>query len=295
MIGRSAVSALVAAGHDVVVVVRSGSAAGLVKRLGATPVRGDVLDLPSLVSAYAAADAVVNLATKVPVGQGALLPGAWKRHDRLCTAGVANVVEAARAAGVRRVVQRSASMLYADHGDAWITEQDPIEITPMTDPAAMGECLVQDYTCGSRTGVVLRLGTIVGDDDQTRYWLRATASGRGIGIGHPRGWAHVIHTDDLGSAVLAALHAPSGVYNVGAEPVQRQDLVQGYADAARVPSASFVGTWRRWLIGQRLEPLTRSLRVSSDHFSAQTGWRATRPRFDARWLDAAAYPAALGR
>ena len=50
----------------------------------------------------------------------------------------------------------------------------------------------------------------------------------------------MIHTDDLGGAVLAALHAPSGVYNVGAEPVQRHDLVQGYADAARVESGTFM-------------------------------------------------------
>ena len=51
----------------------------------------------------------------------------------------------------------------------------------------------------------------------------------------------MIHTDDLGGAVLASLHAPSGVYNVGAEPVQRHDLVQGYADAAGVESGAFIG------------------------------------------------------
>ena len=44
----------------------------------------------------------------------------------------------------------------------------------------------------------------------------------------------------------------------------------------------------RWLIGPRLEPLARSLRVSADHFAAQTGWRAIRPKFDAGWLDVAA-------
>jgi hypothetical protein len=87
--------------------------------------------------------------------------------------------------------------------------------------------------------------------------------------------------------VLAALHAPSGVYNVGADPVRRHDLVQGYADAAKVESGAFLGAWGRLLIGARLEPLERSLRVSSDHFCAQTGWRATRPGFDAGWLDAA--------
>ena len=88
--------------------------------------------------------------------------------------------------------------------------------------------------------------------------------------------------------MLAALHAPSGVYNVGAEPVQRHDLVQGYADAVRAESGAFLGAWGRLVHGARLEPLSRSLRVSSDHFAAQTGWRATRPKFDAGWLDEAA-------
>ncbi|MET1039920.1 MAG: hypothetical protein ABWZ90_02660, partial [Acidimicrobiales bacterium] len=150
-----------------------------------------------------------------------------------------------------------------------------------------GESRIQDYACGSRVGVVLRFGTIVGDDPQTRYWLRATSRGRRIGIGHPSDWAHLIHTDDLGGAVLASLHAPSGVYNVGAEPAQRQELVQGYADAARVESRAFLGPVARWAIGPRLEPMARSLRVSSDHFAAQTGWRATRPKFESSWLDAA--------
>ena len=186
------------------------------------------------------------------------------------------------------MVQESISALYADQGDEWITEQSAVDITPTTEPAAVGESLVQDYTCCSRTGVVLRFGTILGNDRQTRHWLRATASGRGVGLGHPQDWAHVIHTDDLGSAVLAALHAPSGVYNVGAEPVQRHDLVQGYADAARVESGAFVGAWGRWWLGPRAEPLSRSLRVSADHFSAQTGWQPVRPKFDVGWFDAAA-------
>ena len=284
VIGRASVTTLLAAGHDVVVVTRTPSGSSTVEGLGATSVRGDVLDLDSLTAAYEGAEAVVNLATKVPVGHGALLPWAWRRNDRLRTTGVANVVEASRRAGVRRVVQESVSFLYADQGDEWITEQSPVDITPMTEPAAVGESLVQDYSCGSRTGVVLRFGMIVGDDPQTRFWLRAAAGGRPVGLGHPADWAHVVHTDDLGGAVLSALHAPSGVYNVGSEPVQRHDLVQGYAEAVGAESGTFMGPWSRRLTGPRLEPLARSLRVSADHFAAQTGWRPSRPKFEVDWL-----------
>jgi nucleoside-diphosphate-sugar epimerase len=287
VIRRAAVSSLLDAGHEVVVVTRT--APGSAEPFGAAYARGNVLDVESLAAAYAGADAVVNLATAVPVGQGARWPGAWRRHDRLRTSGVANVVEAARRAGVRRVVHESVSVLYADQGDDWITEESPLDITPVTEPAAVGESLVQTYACGSRIGVVLRFGTIVGDDDQTRYWLRSAANGRRVGIGHPADWAHVMHTDDLGGALLAALHAPSGLYNVGAEPVQRRDLVRGYADAAQVEAVEFMGAWGRWWVGRRLEPLSRSLRVSADHFAAQTGWLASRPKFDVGWLDAATH------
>ena len=287
VIGRAAVSTLSEAGHEVVVVARSAASAVRVEELGAACVQGDVLDATSLETAFQGADCVVNLATSIPVGHSALVPRAWRRDDRLRTSGVAHVVEAARRCGVRRLLQASASFLYASQGDEWITENSPVAITEMNEPTAVAESLVQDYTCDSRVGVVLRLGQIVGDDPQTRHLLRAAAAGRRIGIGQPHDWTHVVHVDDLGPAVLAALHAPSGVYNVGAEPVLRQDLVQGYAEAARTDVAPFLGVVGRRLLGARLEPLARSLRVSSDHFAAQTGWCARRASFDVSWLDAA--------
>jgi nucleoside-diphosphate-sugar epimerase len=193
------------------------------------------------------------------------------------------------------VVQESVSFVYADHGDAWITEQDPIEITRATEPAAVGESHVLDFSSSSRVGVVLRFGQIVGDDDLTRFLLKAAANHRPVGVGRPDQWSHLVHTDDLGPAVLAALHAPSGVYNVGAEPVLRRQLADGYAKAAGADAASFLGPLLRRLAGPRIEPLTRSLRVSSELFSTQTGWRAARPTFDAAWFDVAERPAAAAR
>lgn len=287
VIGRAAVASLRRAGHDVAVVTRSPRAEQVAAAMDVVSLRGDVLDRASLRSAFQGADVVVNLAGRTPVGHSALTPGPWRRHDLLRTQGVANVVHAARAAGVRRLVQEGVSYLYADQGDDWIDERSPLEITATTEPAAVGESHVQEFTGCSRTGVVLRFGRIVGDDQETRYWLRAVQSGRRIGLGHPADWAHVVHTDDLGDAVLAALHAPGGVYNVGAEPVQRHDLVQGYADAVHVESTSFMGPVGRWWVGPRYQPLARSLRVCSDHFTSQTGWQPHRPKFDVGWLDAA--------
>ena len=285
VIGTAAVRALVAAGHDVVGLARTPEKAARLETLGASAARTDLFDHAGLTRMFEGCDAVCNFATHIPVGLAAALPGAWRENDRLRTEGVRRVVDAAREARVRRLVQESVSFLYADNGDDWITEQSPVEINRATEPASVGESHVQRYQCGSRHGVVLRFGTIVGDDGLTRWMLRSARHGRPIGIGDPQSWTHLTHVDDLGPAVLCALHAPSGVYNVGAEPVRRAELVQGFAEAAGQASGQFMGPLLRKLAGSRIEPLTRSLRVSSEHFVAQTGWTPRRAGFDASWFD----------
>ena len=290
VIGTSAVSALVAAGHDVTALARTPEKAALVRGLGATPVLSGLGDHEGLVGLFDGADAVCNFATSIPVGYAGARPGAWRSNDRLRIDGVRRIVAAARDAGVRRIVQESVSFLYADHGDDWVTERSPLDITPATEPATVAESQVQGYRCDSRVGVVLRFGLIVGNDAMTRWQLRSAERGRPIGMGRPDGWLHAVHTDDLGSAVTAALQAPSGVYNVGAEPVQRRDYVQGYADTVGRASVGFLGPVLSRLAGSRAEPLTRSLRVSSDHFTATTGWTPRRATFDASWFDAVTTP-----
>ena len=287
VIGRSAVTALVAAGHEVVGLARTPEKAAHLLALGARPHEASLADHDAMVEMCSGADAVCNFATHIPVGLAGARPGAWRTNDRLRTEGVRRVLAAAREAGVRRIVQESISILYADQRDEWITEGSPLDITRATEPATVAESQVQEFRCDSRTGVVLRFGLIVGDDPMTRWQLRSAERGRPVGLGDPDGWLHPVHTDDLGPAVVAALSAPTGVYNVGADPVRRSDYVQGYAAAVGRSSVGFVGPLLGRLAGARAEPLTRSLRVSSEHFTASTGWTPTRTTFDSSWLDVA--------
>jgi len=286
VIGTAVVRALVAGGHDVVGLARSPDKADILHEMGAESSRSNLFDPAGLAQTFAGSDAVCNFATHVPVGYAAAWPGSWHKHDRLRTEGVRQVIDAAREAGVRRVVQESVSFIYAGNGDGWITEESPLGINRATEPASVGESHVQGFQCGSRHGVVLRFGTIVGDDPLTNWLLRSVQHGRPIGIGSPGHWAHVVHTDDLGPAVVAALEAPSGVYNVGAEPVRWDDYLQTMAGAVGKESGEFMGPLLRRLAGARVEPLTRSLRVSSDHFVAQSGWASRRPVLDGSWFDA---------
>lgn len=285
VLGTSALSALLGAGHDVVGLARTPEKAlGLMAQGASAEVTG-LADHAGLVRLFGQADAVVNLATHVPVGLSGMWPGAWRSNDRLRTEGVRRIVAAAREAGVRRMVQESVSFLYADQGDGWITEQSPLDITRATEPASVAEAQVQEYLCGSRAGVVLRLGMVIGDDPLTRWQLRSAAQGRRIGLGDPDGWLHAVHVDDVGPAVLAALTAPSGVYNVGADPVRRADYVQAFADAVGRDQVGFMRPLMSRVAGVRAEPLARSLRVCSEHLTASTGWIPARARFDATWFE----------
>ena len=288
VLGRAVIPALVGAGHQVVALALTPQKAVVAEGMGAATRVGSLFDAEVLPALLEGCDAVCNLASHVPAGYTTALPWAWKVNDRLRTEGVRRVVTAAKAAGVRRVIQESVSYLYADAGDDWIDERSSLGINRATEPACVGESLVQDYACESRTGVVLRFGSFVGDDPRTRGKLRAARNGRPIGLGAPDGWAHVVHTDDVGPAVVAALSVPSGVYNIGAAPVRRDDLVRGYAEAVGRNKGDFLGPMMMKLAGTRAEPLTRSLRVSSSTFAGSTGWAPARPDFDASWLAAAA-------
>ena len=268
-VGRSAVPVLGGAGHELVHL----------------PEDAAVMDVDRMAGALDGCDVLLNLAGQVPVGGVSGRRRAWRRHDLLRSEGARRLVQAAHDAGVRRVVHQSHSLVYADQGAEWITEQSPLGVTPATEPVAVGEAAVQAFDGCARVGVVLRMGLVVGDSGLTRWSLRKCARGRPIGMGNPDDYAHVIHSDDVGTAIEAALAVPSGTYNVGADPVRRGDLVAAHAAAVGRP-ASFLPAWRqRWCDG-RVEPLGRSLRVSSEQFSAATGWSPRRPTFDASWLDA---------
>jgi len=91
-LGREVVAAATAGGHAAVALARRDPDPALVP--GAEMVRGDVLDLPSLMTAVGNCDAVIcTLGTPSP-----------RRASTLLRDGTANLVEAMARAGVRRLV-----------------------------------------------------------------------------------------------------------------------------------------------------------------------------------------------
>lgn len=284
VMGRSSITALHEAGHDVVGLVRTREQAQHIAAAGAQPWVGDLFDRPALIDGMRGCDAVANLATKVPIGSGALRPGSLKAIDRIRLHGSRVVAEAATRAGAGRIVQQSLSFIYADHGDDWIDESSLIDVTAATEPVVVAEENLQAFGTRGGEAVSLRFGLIAGKDRNSEWLFRRAAAGRSIGLGEKESWMHVIHPDDIGTAVAHALSAPQGVYNVGAEPVQRSDYVDAIALAAGRESGRFVPHWILRMGAEKLEILTRSQRVSSQLFSDRTGWQPRHSALTPHWF-----------
>jgi nucleoside-diphosphate-sugar epimerase len=285
VMGRRAAAALRAAGHVVGGLARTPEKADELSAAGVRPVVGSLFDVDALAEAFAGYEAVCNLATHIPVGLSGVLPGPWRTHDRIRIEGSRVVALAAKRAGVLRLVQESMSYLYADGGDQWLDEDSPLMVTRATEPTAVAETNAAAFACAHRVSVVLRFGSIVGDDPLTCWRLSRARAGQALGIGDPAGWTHVVHPSDVGTAVVAALHAPGGAYNVGAEPVRRSQVTEAFAALAGQQRVAHLPRLLVRLAGERLEPLTRSHRVSSARFSDQTGWMPLHAKFSAGWLE----------
>jgi dihydroflavonol-4-reductase len=111
-VGRALVERLVADGRDVRALARSPEADSVVEAHGAAPVRGDVLDQPSLEDAMRGCATVFHAA-----GVNAMCRRDPRPMYRTNVEGSANVVRAAARAGVARVVYTSsASAVGEPHG-----------------------------------------------------------------------------------------------------------------------------------------------------------------------------------
>jgi nucleoside-diphosphate-sugar epimerase len=264
VIGGRAVRETLAAGHRVTGVTRSARGREKLDALGARAVEADVFDEASLRRAFADADAVVNVLTHVPRADRMADPSAWAENDRIRTEASAAIARAARAAGVRRLVQESIAFVYADGGDAWLDEDAPVAGGGVTSTALTAERNARELFAGD--AVVLRFGLYMGPDSgSTRAALEAARHGASIAPGPPGAYRPTIWLDDAAAAIAAAVRVVPGTYNV----VDSDPATNAEIDAA-LAAAAGVGALRP-RTGQD-GPLARSQRVSNRRLREASGW-----------------------
>jgi nucleoside-diphosphate-sugar epimerase len=223
VIGRRLVPALVAAGHQVTGMTRSPEKIDALRAAGADPVLADAFDGPALVQAVRVArpDAVVHELTSLPPR---INPRTIKRdfvvNDRLRSEGTRNLVNAAQAAGVQRIVAESIAFVYAPGPPGTLhAETDPLYLqVPKSFQRTVRALVDLESSVLGAGGVILRYGYLYGPGSsiavdgtiaEDLHRRRMPIVGRGRGV-----WSF-IHVDDAVSATIAALdHKGPRVFNI---------------------------------------------------------------------------------
>ena len=221
-----------------------------------------------MTDAFAGADAVVNLLTRIPPAERMATPGAWDENDRLRREASAVIALAADVAGAGRLVQESLAFVYADGGDAWLDEDAPVVGGSTTSTALIAEANARVLFADT---VVLRFGLFIGPDSGlTLSDIEAARAGISPSLGRRDAYLPTVWLDDAATAVVAALGAPAGTYNVADEdPPTRGEIDAALADVvgrnALRPALVEVPPM--------FEPVARSQRISSRRLREATGWR----------------------
>lgn len=258
VIGRRVVPLLLSGGHEVTAVARTADKRAALERVGAKAVAVDLFDVAQVHQATADHDVVINLATHVPHSTMAMMmPGAWSENDR-----IRRDAAAILSMSSNRFIQESFAC-YADGGDRWLDEQAPIA------PVSYNRTILDAERAGAK-GVVLRFAAFYGDDSPlTREMAKIARSNWSPLPGAPDAFFSSVSHDDAASAVVAALKAPDGIYNVtDDEPLTRRDFVM--ALGARAPK--FAPAWTARLMGSMGELMSRSVRMTNAKLKAASGW-----------------------
>lgn len=281
VLGRATVPRLVADGHEVRGAARSAEKADQLRAQGAEPVTVDLFDAASVRTAVDGCEGVIHMATSIPPITRGWRTSAWATNDRLRREGTQVIADAARAAGAQVLVKETVSFFYDDGGDEWIDEDRPTSRRPFSAASLDAEDITLAFTGEGRRGVVLRFGLFYSHDARALdEALRAARTGFGPMVGRADGWRASIHVDDAATAVVAALDAPAGAYNVADEPITNAEWNAAFAEHFGFERLRPTPGVAMKLGGQKVSVLGASRRIDSSRFRDATGWSPAHP--DAR-------------
>jgi nucleoside-diphosphate-sugar epimerase len=241
VIGRSLVPALVAGGHQVTGLVRREAQIGALKAQGAEAVLTDVYDAAALTAAVIAARPDVVMHQLTDLGRGN-----FAANSAIRKTGTRNLVDAALAAGARRVIAQSIAWAY-EGGDSPAVEGTPLDLgAPMPRQATVeGVAALERIVAELPEWVVLRYGTLYGPgtwyskggpmDDRVR-------AGELVPNSDVNSFLRV---EDAAAAAVQALDWPTGPVNiVDDEPAAAAEWIPAFARSIGAPEPASVDTVR---------------------------------------------------
>lgn len=278
-VGRLLVPMLVAAGHEVTAISRTSAGIERIRGAGATGVQADALDARSLHDAVAAAapEVVIHQLTDLSGADGAA-------NGRMRREGTRNLVDAAKAAGVGRIVAQSISWVY-EPGEGPADETTGLDGAGDEPRARMVAAVraLEETAAEVETAVVLRYGLFYGPGtwyapdgafaaalagDRSVRFLGSTVANDAV--------SSFVHVADAAGAALAALDWPGGPVNiVDDEPAPAREWLPVLAEALGVPAPDPVPGRQEWERGA-LNALARSRGWQPAWPTWRTGFAAQR-------------------
>jgi len=296
VIGRRLLPALSAAGHEPIAMTRSPEKAAALKDDGIEAVVCDAYDAPGLARAVAdaRADQIVHLLTDLPEE---INMRKFEREvqstGRLRIEGTRNLLAAARAAGVRRVVAESIAFIYAPAGDRVKDEDAPLAIATL--PSAAEPIADLERQVLDAGGIVLRYGQLYGPGTsfaKDGSWAANLRRRRLPIVGTGGGVFSFLHVEDAASATVAALGYESpATYNVvDDDPAPIHEWAPVYARAVDAPKPWHAPAWvGRLAAGRVAVEMMQELRGASNaRIKRELGWT---PKY-ASWREG--FQSALG-
>ncbi|GIH19824.1 NAD-dependent epimerase/dehydratase family protein [Rugosimonospora africana] len=256
VVGRRLGPLLTARGHEVVGLARNG------------PVAVDVLDREAVAAAVrdARPDVVMHQLTSLSTGD-------FAANSRLRREGTRNLVDAALAVGVRRIVAQSIAWAY-EPGAEPATEQTPLDLgaAGQRQTSVAGVAALESAVREAPEWVVLRYGTLYGADTwYARDGLMAQFAGAGK-LPADGDVSSLLHIDDAAAAAVAALEWPTGAVNVcDDKPAPASRWVPAFCAAVGVPAPAVTENERHgWARG-----------ASNHHAREHLGWIPEHPSWQA--------------
>jgi len=281
-IGTRLVPQLIDRGHEVIGTSTSPKSAERVRRLGAKPLKLDLLDPQAVRKSVlgAAPDAIVHEATALADARFTRnLDRQFVATNRLRTEGTDALIAAGREAGVSRFVAQSfASYRYLQGGPVK-TEDEP----PDTPPESMRESWAAmnhlEKAVTDIGGTVLRYGVFYGASNDGL--IEPVRKRQFPIVGDGGGMISWIHLDDAAAATVLALeHDGPAIYNiVDDEPAPVREWLPVLAEALGAkPPRRFPRWLARLFAGEAAVVLGTQARGTSNAKAKQElGWEPRHP------------------
>jgi nucleoside-diphosphate-sugar epimerase len=273
VIGQRVVPRLVGRGHSVTGLVRRSADADWLRGLGADAVVGDVFDRDGVLRAVRVSvpDVVMHQLTD-------LKDGNFQANSEMRQTGTRHLVDAALAAGVRRVVAQSIAFMY-EAGDVPAVESVPLDLSARGSRlrTVEGVAALEAAVRAVPEWVVLRYGLLYGPGTwYARDGLMAERAARGE-LTADGDVSSFVHVDDAAGAAADALEWPTGAVNVcDDEPAAGREWVPVFCRAVGAPDPAEAAMAKRhgWARGASNEHARKGLNWTPAYPSWREGFAA---------------------